>query len=131
MRPRSPLCSHTCELVPHTTSSTSAVSNPLRSTSALSTVDARCCGCRCAKAPLPCLPMPRGVRHASMMKASAIPRPSLAVRGILSVAGEGGDLVQSGQLVRIADGVDAGDAAVLDGDAHCRVERAADVDAPR
>src|SRR3954468_5063306 len=72
MRPRSPLCSCTCELVPQMTSSTSAVSKPFRSTSAASTVAARCCGCRWARAPLPCLPIPRGVRHASMMKASAI-----------------------------------------------------------
>ena len=34
MRPRSPLCSQTCELVPQMMSSTSAVSKPLRSTSA-------------------------------------------------------------------------------------------------
>ena len=32
----------------------------------------RCCGCRCASAPLPCLPMPRGVRQASMIKASVM-----------------------------------------------------------
>ncbi len=71
--PRSPLCSQTCELVPHTTSSTSALSKPLRSTRASSTVRPRCCGWRWARAPLPCLPTPRGVRHASMMRASAIP----------------------------------------------------------
>ena len=63
------------ELVPQMTSSTSAVSKPLRSASAASTVAARCCGCRWASAPLPCLPMPRGVRQASMIRASDIGVP--------------------------------------------------------
>ena len=40
MRPRSPPCLPTCELVPQMTSSTSAVSRSLRSASALSTVAA-------------------------------------------------------------------------------------------
>src|SRR5438874_13600628 len=43
--------------------------------------------------------------------------------------GERGDHVQPGELVRVADGVDARDAAVLDGEAHRCVERAADLDA--
>ena len=38
-----------------------------RSASAFMTVAARCCGCRCDSAPLPGLPIPRGVRTASMI----------------------------------------------------------------
>ena len=41
---------------------------------------------------------------------------------------ECGDAVEPGELVRVADGVDAPDPAVLDGDAHGGVELAADVD---
>src|SRR3982751_2672022 len=60
-------------------SSTSAVSKPFRSTSARSTVAATCCGCRCESAPFSALPMPRGVRQASMMNASAIDGPLIVV----------------------------------------------------
>src|SRR6476646_6948904 len=87
MRPRSPLCSHTCELVPQMMSSTSAVSKPFRSTSARSTVAATCCGCRCESAPFSALPMPRGVRQASMMKASAIAGPLIVVRRLCLTRG--------------------------------------------
>jgi len=59
-------------LVPQMMSSTSAVLIALRSASAFSTVAARCCGCMSASAPLPCLPMPRGVRQASMIRASVM-----------------------------------------------------------
>ena len=56
-------------------SSTSPVSRPLRSASALSTVAPRTCGCSSASAPLPTFPMPRGVRHASMIQASVTSYP--------------------------------------------------------
>ena len=42
---------------------------------------------------------------------------------------ERGDPVEPGELVRVADGVDAGDPTVLDGEAHRGVDLAADVDA--
>ena len=48
-------------------SSTSAVLRLLRAASAFRTVAASCWGCSSARAPLPTLPMPRGVRQASMM----------------------------------------------------------------
>ena len=70
MRPRSPPCVPTCMLVPKMTSSTAAVSRSLRSRIAASTVAPSCCGWMSASAPLPTLPMPRGVRHASMIQAS-------------------------------------------------------------
>ena len=41
---------------------------------------------------------------------------------------ERGDPVESGQLVRVADGVDVGDPTVLDGEAHRGVDLTADVD---
>ncbi len=41
---------------------------------------------------------------------------------------ECGDPVESGELVRVADRVDAGDATVLDGEAHCGVDLTADVE---
>ena len=41
---------------------------------------------------------------------------------------ERGDPVEPGQLVRVADGVDAGDPTVLDGEAHRGVDLTADVD---
>src|SRR5262245_34603418 len=46
-----------------------------------------------------------------------------------SGARECGDPVEPGQLVRVGDGVDAGDPTVLDGKAHRRVELTASVDA--
>src|SRR4051812_23821615 len=67
---RSPPCVPTCMLVPKMTSSTAAVSTSLRSRMALSTVAPSCCGWMSARAPLPTLPTPRGVRHASMIQAS-------------------------------------------------------------
>ena len=67
MRPMSAPCMPTWVEVPQITSSTSAVLMLLRSASAFSTVEARCWGCMLASAPLPTLPMPRGVRQASMM----------------------------------------------------------------
>jgi predicted RNA polymerase sigma factor len=42
--------------------------------------------------------------------------------------GERCELAEPGELVRVADGVDAGDPPVLDGEAHCGVELAIDVD---
>jgi hypothetical protein len=42
--------------------------------------------------------------------------------------GDRSDAVEPGQLVRVADGVDAGDATVLDGDAHRGGDLTADVD---
>src|SRR5882757_2220385 len=75
MRPKSAPCLSTCVEVPQMTSSTSSVAKWLRSASAFSTAAAKCCGCRCASAPLPALPMPRGVRHASMIKASGMNFP--------------------------------------------------------
>lgn len=41
---------------------------------------------------------------------------------------EGGDPVEPGQFVGVADGVDAGDPTVLDGEAHRSVDLTADVD---
>ena len=67
MRPRSRLCFPTWLDVPQMTSSTSAVLISLRSAMALRTVAPSCCGWISASAPLPILPMPRGVRQASMM----------------------------------------------------------------
>src|SRR5262245_5193421 len=72
MRPRSPLWVATCALQPQTMSSTSAVLMPVRSASAFSTVAPSCCGWIPDSAPLPALPTPRGVRHASMINASAM-----------------------------------------------------------
>src|SRR4051812_28892485 len=59
-------------------SSTSAVLMPVRSASARNTVAPSCCGWMPAKAPLPALPMPRGVRHASMISASTLLFPSVS-----------------------------------------------------
>ena len=70
MRPRSPPCLPSCVEVDQMMSSTVAVSSLLRSLIAFKTVAASCCGCRCESAPLPGLPMPRGVRTASMIYAS-------------------------------------------------------------
>ncbi len=70
MRPRSPPCVPTCMLVPQTMSSTSEVSSALRSAIAASTVAPSCCGWSSARAPFPTLPIPRGVRQASMIQAS-------------------------------------------------------------
>src|SRR5690606_20939586 len=72
MRPRSPACLPIWALVPQMMSSTSAVRSELRSASAPRTAAPRCCGCMSASAPLPTLPMPRGVRQASMIKASVM-----------------------------------------------------------
>jgi hypothetical protein len=70
MRARSPPCVPICMLVPNTTSSTSAGSRPLRSTTARRTVEPSRCGWISANAPFPTLPMPRGVRQASITQAS-------------------------------------------------------------
>src|SRR5688500_6897593 len=51
-------------------SSTSAVLMPVRSASARNTVAPSCCGWMPDQAPLPALPMPRGVLHASIVSAS-------------------------------------------------------------
>src|ERR1044072_3033679 len=72
MRPRSPLWVATCALQPQKMSSTSAVLMPVRSASARSTVAPSCCGWIPDSAPLPALPTPRGVLHASMINASAM-----------------------------------------------------------
>ena len=72
MRARSPPWVPTCMLVPKMTSSTAAVSTSLRSRIAASTVEANRCGWMSASAPLPTLPMPRGVRQASMIQASVM-----------------------------------------------------------
>ena len=79
MRPRSPPWVPTCMEVPQTMSSTSPVSSPLRSARARRTVAPRTWGCSSASAPLPTLPIPRGVRQASMIQASvtSYPRSSL------------------------------------------------------
>src|SRR4029453_17540183 len=60
-------------------SSTSAVLMPVRSASARNTVAPNCCGWIPDKAPLPALPMPRGVLHASMISASTMVFPSRSV----------------------------------------------------
>ena len=62
-------CSPTCDTAPATTSSTSAVSMPVRSASATSVWASNSCGCTPVSDPLPILPRPRGVRTASMMYA--------------------------------------------------------------
>src|SRR3546814_9776122 len=64
MRPRSVPCLPRWVEVDQITSSTVLVSRSLRSRIAASTVAARCCGWRCDSAPLPGLPIPRGVRTA-------------------------------------------------------------------
>src|SRR5436190_15906164 len=64
-------------------SSTSAVLMPVRSASARSTAAPSCCGWMSESAPLPALPMPRGVLHASMISASVMvvaPLYSLSAR---------------------------------------------------
>src|SRR6185436_633811 len=66
----------TCELVPQMMSSTSAVLMPVRSASARNTVAPSCCGWIPDRAPLPALPMPRGVLHASIISASTMVLPS-------------------------------------------------------
>src|SRR5215469_2766550 len=73
--PRSPPCCATCALVPQMMSSTSAVSMPVRSASARNTVAPSCCGWIPDRAPLPALPMPRGVLEASMISASPMAFP--------------------------------------------------------
>src|SRR4029078_1360515 len=80
----SPVCSPTWALVPQMMSSTSAVTMPVRSRSALRTVAPRCCGWMSESAPLPALPTPRGVRHASIISASTMSR-SFARRSSFSV----------------------------------------------
>src|SRR4051794_41124541 len=72
---------------PMTTSSTSAVSNPLRSRRALSTWARMRCGCTLCSAPFS-LPLPRGERTASMIQAScSIPRSwRIATVGAASAA---------------------------------------------
>src|SRR5581483_3906197 len=54
-----------------------------------------------------------------------------AAEGRPSATGQRSDSLHAGQLLRVAHGVDAGDAAVLHGDTDGRVELAADVDAGR
>src|SRR5512143_1960498 len=80
MRPRSQLCGPRCELVPQITSSTSAVLSSLRSARALSTVEPSRCGWICDSAPLGYLPIPRGVRQASMIRASVMGILQLSLR---------------------------------------------------
>src|ERR1041385_5571551 len=70
MRPRSQLCGPRCELVPQITSSTSEVLRSLRLASSRNTVEPSRCGWICDNAPLGYLPIPRGVRQASMIRAS-------------------------------------------------------------
>ena len=74
MRPRSLPCLPRWDEVPQITSSTSAVLMSLRWAMPFRTVAARCWGWKSARAPLPTLPMPRGVRAASMIQASPILR---------------------------------------------------------
>jgi hypothetical protein len=72
---------------PITTSSTSAVSKPLRCCSALSTCARMRCGCTLCSAPVS-LPLPRGERTASMIQASLMRRTVLPrTRAARSVAG--------------------------------------------
>ena len=81
-------------LQPMTTSSTSAVSKPLRSRTALSTWARMRCGCTLWSAPVS-LPLPRGERAASMIKASVMAGDYASVR----VAVFGADTPVSGGLV--------------------------------
>ena len=77
----------------------------------------------------PLLPSVRSLRSSSS-NANGFERhvPASAARLRASGPGECGDPVEPGQLVRVADGVDAGDATVLDGEAHRGVDLTADVD---
>src|SRR4051794_35588778 len=94
----SPPCLPRWEEVPQMMSSTSSVFRLLRWASAARTVAARCCGWCSASAPLPTLPIPRGVRQASMIRASGIGGSSF-----------------SGRLRRVGQGEDTlGDDVVLD-----------------
>ena len=78
MRPMQKPCLPNWALQPTTTSSTAAVSRSLRSARARKTVPSSRWGWISASAPFPTLPMPRGVRTASMMLA-------LGMAGVLGV----------------------------------------------
>src|SRR5690606_18678243 len=92
MRPRQALCWPRWELVPQTISSISAVLTLLRSAIALSTADPSCWGWKVDSEPLPRLPMPRGVRQASMIQTSFM---------VITSVGGGDDGDATGQVTEL------------------------------